>query len=107
MRDQANGARARDSAQCDRAADPGCAPREGDPMLMARLSPTDVRPRAQAALENSPITELRDLQVEQQSGAIVISGNVSSFYHKQLAQEVVWALCKDLEVDLVNVIRVS
>ncbi len=76
-------------------------------MLTASLSPTNIPHRAQAALENSPITELRNLHVDQRNGALVISGSVSSFYHKQLAQEVVWAFCKDIEIDLVNLIRVS
>jgi hypothetical protein len=76
-------------------------------MLMAALLPANVQPRAQAALENSPITELRDLRVKKCHGALVISGLVSSFYHKQLAQEVVWALCRDINVELVNQIQVQ
>ncbi len=75
-------------------------------MLTASESPANVQPQAQAALRNSSISELRGLGVEQCNGALVISGAVSSFYHKQLAQEVVWALCKDIEVELVNLIRV-
>ena len=54
--------------------------------------------RAQAALANSPVYELRDLQVEQHDGALQISGCVSSFYHKQLAQEVIRSVCKGIEV---------
>jgi hypothetical protein len=64
-----------------------------------------VQPRAQAALTNSPFYELRELRVEQRSGALVISGCVSSFYHKQLAQEVVRSVCAGIEV--VNSIRVE
>jgi hypothetical protein len=76
-------------------------------MLMANLSLIDsLQPRAQTALGNSPVGELRDLRVENRDGALVISGAVSSFYHKQLAQEVVRAVCKDCEVELVNLIRV-
>ena len=75
-------------------------------MLMAIRSPANVQPRAQAALRSSSISDLRGLCVEQRNGALVISGAVSSFYHKQLAQEVVWALCRDIEVELVNLIRV-
>ena len=59
---------------------------------------TDVQPRAQTALAGSPIYELRDLQVEQRDGILMISGSVSSFYHKQLAQEVVRSVCKGIEV---------
>ena len=58
----------------------------------------DVQPRAQTALASSPIYELRDLQVEQREGILLISGSVSSFYHKQLAQEVVRSVCAGIEV---------
>ena len=64
-----------------------------------------LQPRAQAALTNSPVYELRDLQVKQHEGALQISGCVSSFYHKQLAQEVVRSVCKGIEV--INSIRVK
>jgi hypothetical protein len=66
----------------------------------------DVQPRAQTALANSPIHELRDLRVEQANGALLIRGVVSSFYHKQLAQEVVRAVCREIEIELVNTVRV-
>lgn len=76
-------------------------------MLMANVSLLDtLQPRAQAALCNSPVSELRDLRVDHREGTLVISGTVSSFYHKQLAQEVVRAVCKECEVDLTNTIRV-
>jgi len=65
----------------------------------------DVQPRAQTALASSPIYELRDLQVEQRDEALLICGIVSSFYHKQLAQEVVRSVCEGIEV--VNSIRVK
>lgn len=65
----------------------------------------DLQPRAQAALANSPFYELRDLQVEWNCDALLISGCVSSYYHKQLAQEVVRSVCADAE--LVNGIRVE
>jgi hypothetical protein len=76
---------------------------------MAHASANVVQPRAQQALASSPIYELRDLQVEQHQGNLLISGVVSSFYYKQLAQEVVRAVCKecaDLDVELVNSIQV-
>ena len=44
-------------------------------------------PRAQAALSNSPFFELRELLVEARDDTLFISGRVTSFYHKQLAQE--------------------
>lgn len=72
---------------------------------MAILSVNDVQGRAQAALTNSPFYELRELQVDPQGPALMISGTVSSFYHKQLAQEVVRSVCREVEV--VNAIRVE
>jgi hypothetical protein len=72
---------------------------------MTTTSTNDVRPRAQTALTSSPICELRDLEVEQREGILVICGTVSSFYHKQLAQEVVRSVCRDTEI--VNAIRVE
>ena len=41
------------------------------------------------AFEQSPIQGIRNLRVEQSGGSILISGRLCSFYHKQLAQEVV------------------
>jgi hypothetical protein len=55
-------------------------------------------PRAQAALANSPFYELRELSVEARDGSLLISGRVSTFYHKQLAQEVVRSVCREVEV---------
>ena len=65
----------------------------------------DVQPRAQKALCNSPFYELRELQVGQRDDALLISGCVSSFYHKQLAQEAVRSVCTDVKV--INSIRVE
>jgi osmotically-inducible protein OsmY len=64
-----------------------------------------VHTRAQAALAKSPFYELRELQVEQRDDALSISGSVSSFYHKQLAQEAVRSVCADIKV--INSIRVA
>ena len=72
---------------------------------MAEIVFDEVQPRAQAALANSPFYELRDLQVEQRDGTLCISGCVSSFYHKQIAQEVVRSVCVGAEV--INSIRVE
>jgi hypothetical protein len=71
---------------------------------MAIVSSNEIRPRAQSALRKSPFYELHDLQVEDRDGALILSGAVTSFYHKQLAQEVVRSVCKEIEV--VNTIQV-
>jgi hypothetical protein len=73
--------------------------------LMSATVIDAVQPRAQAALANSPFYELRELQVEHRDDTLLISGCVSSFYHKQLAQEVVRSVCTG--VKLVNSIRVE
>lgn len=65
---------------------------------MSAILTNDLQSRAQSALANSPFFELHELQVEQHEGTLFISGNVSSFYHKQLAQEVVRTVCKGIEV---------
>jgi osmotically-inducible protein OsmY len=56
---------------------------------MPAQQPLDVVAVAREALEHSPVFALRQLQVEQADGAMVISGHVNSFYQKQLAQEIV------------------
>lgn len=63
------------------------------------------QPRAQSALASSSIFDLRDLRVEQCDDALLISGSVSSFYHKQLAQELVRAVAHGIPV--VNSIQVD
>jgi len=63
-----------------------------------------MQPRARAVLAKSPFYELRTLQVEHRDEALLISGTVSSFYHKQLAQEVVRSVCQGIEI--LNAIQV-
>jgi hypothetical protein len=71
---------------------------------MPLLTAKDVQSRAQKALAGSPVYALRDLHVEQDGDTLLISGWVSSFYHKQLAQEVVRHAAEGVEV--VNSIQV-
>jgi hypothetical protein len=70
----------------------------------------EIQRRAQEALVNCPVAELRRLEVvfegvclEDQS--LLISGTVSSFYYKQLAEEVVRPFCE--EIELFNVVLVD
>jgi len=65
----------------------------------------DVVTQVQAALAKSPIYVLRHLRVERNGRRLVLSGSVDSYYHKQLAQEVVRLLTTDLH--LVNAIEVD
>jgi hypothetical protein len=49
----------------------------------------EVKAQAQRALASSPIFDLRGLQVEYVDGSLLLTGRVETFYHKQVAQEVV------------------
>ncbi len=69
------------------------------------ISGTTKLERAQTALNSSPIPVLRELHVQQAGQSLVISGRVDSFYHKQLAQEAIRAVCRDVE--LVNSVNVD
>jgi osmotically-inducible protein OsmY len=58
----------------------------------------DVASQAKAALSRSRIFDLRRLSVEQDGDYVVLRGRVDSFYHKQLAQELVRAAVEGIEV---------
>ncbi len=66
---------------------------------------SDLQPLAQSALADGPIFDLRDLTVEQGDDVLVLRGSVASFYHKQMAQEMVRNVV-GREVDVVNSITV-
>ena len=51
---------------------------------------------AKAALQESPVFALRNLSVEQVGDNLILSGTVSTFYHKQLAQEVIRSVAHGL-----------
>jgi hypothetical protein len=65
---------------------------------------TDVASQAKAALSRSRIFDLRRLAVEQDGEFVVLRGHVDSFYHKQLAQELVRTAIDGVEV--INAISV-
>jgi hypothetical protein len=65
----------------------------------------DVADQAQSALSNSPIHALRELHVQRDGDRLILSGCVDSFYHKQLAQEVVRIIARDMQV--VNAVDVQ
>lgn len=64
---------------------------------MDALAANELQSRAQAALASSPIPELKEIIVESFPNGLVIRGVVSSFYHKQLAQETVRLVLRDLQ----------
>jgi hypothetical protein len=54
------------------------------------MTPSILEPsRAMKALRQSPIPALRRLSLDETADTVVISGNVPSYYLKQLAQEAV------------------
>lgn len=58
----------------------------------------DALVEARAALSRSNIYVLRKLSVERESDGLVLRGSVESFYHKQLAQELVRAAVDGVKV---------
>lgn len=72
---------------------------------MVHSAVSEVESRARQALAASPIYAIRELRVEERDGCLHISGRVDTFYHKQVAQEVVRAVAEDLQV--VNSILVN
>lgn len=54
--------------------------------------------RARVALSLSNIYVLRKLQLDRDGDALVMRGRVDSYYHKQLAQELVKAAVEGVEV---------
>jgi hypothetical protein len=73
-------------------------------VLVNTATLADTAARARHALSRSRIYDLRRLSVDQDGQAVVLRGRVSSFYHKQLAQEVVRNAIDGAEV--INAIRV-
>ena len=59
---------------------------------------------AKSALQTSPVFALRSLDVEQVDDNLLLSGRVSTFYYKQLAQEVVRSVANGMGV--VNSVKV-
>jgi len=72
------------------------------------MSPTihmrdDLLARARARLSASKIRDLRRLAVTQDGESIKLSGRVSSYYHMQLAQELVRGECGGVVVNEMQV----
>lgn len=67
-------------------------------------STISVRQPAASVLKGSPIPALRKLRVEESDSVVVITGSVSSYYLKQLAQETLMPLLDQRE--LLNRVKV-
>jgi len=62
--------------------------------------------RAVTLLKQSPIPALRKLAVEESESTVILLGNVSSYYLKQLAQETVMPVLESRQlINRVNVAR--
>jgi hypothetical protein len=72
---------------------------------MMDTASVDVESRARSALASSPIYVLRELHVERFEDGLLLSGRVDTFYHKQMAQEVVRAVSNGMKV--INTIDVD
>ena len=71
---------------------------QGCEARMSEKSLGGVEQRAQSALDSSPIFDLHHLRVERSGHDLLITGSVSSYYHKQLVQEIVRSVAMDMEV---------
>lgn len=71
------------------------------------MTPTVSSPnQAVRALKQSPIPALRRLSIRETEAEVVISGSVSSYYLKQLAQETIMPVLDQRELsNLVTVVR--
>ena len=68
---------------------------------------TIVPKAASAALAASSVTELRNLRVDETEELLELTGTVRSFYHKQLAQEIVRPAAVAAGRRVVNQVAVS
>jgi hypothetical protein len=78
---------------------------DGGQRTMAGILFTDAAARAKEALSQSQIYVLRKLEVDCDSEAVVLRGRVDSYYHKQLAQELVKVAVDGVEV--INLLHVD
>lgn len=75
--------------------------------MSAITSPDSVCARAQSVLKMSAIPEINQLTVYLQDGVLFICGELSLFYHKQLAQEALRCLCAEMDVMIRNLAQVT
>jgi hypothetical protein len=75
-------------------------------MQMATTEQQETAAAATAVLAQSSVAELRRLRVDETANRLQLSGRVSSFYHKQLAQELVRSVAGEMQmVNRVDVCR--
>mgnify|MGYP001548872720 CR=1 FL=1 len=72
---------------------------------MTTMTMEDLSLVAQQALVDSPFYALRQLRVDRQGTSLLLSGSVTTFYHKQRAQELIRSIADGVTV--VNDVKVS
>ncbi|MDO4574845.1 MAG: BON domain-containing protein [Planctomycetia bacterium] len=63
--------------------------------------------RARNILNASPVPELRSLTIEEDGDVLRLSGTLSRYYHKQLAQETLRRVCREAKLVLRNLVCVE
>ena len=72
---------------------------------MTTMAQEEIEVRATEVLAQSSVSDLRQIRVDRSAGKLQLSGRVSSFYHKQLAQETVRTVANGMPV--VNHVHVA
>jgi len=72
---------------------------------MFSVTSGDMLVLAKAVLSKSKIRDLRRITISQEEDSIVLHGRASSYYHKQLAQELI--RCELPEVEVINKLHVE
>lgn len=54
--------------------------------------------KAKQAISSCPVFAIRQTQVDEYDGVLVLSGRVDTWYQKQMAQEIVAAVCCEVQV---------
>jgi len=67
----------------------------------------EIEDAARTALATSPYRHIRDLRVQVTDQGIFLDGAVASYYHKQLAQELLRELALSVDLRVVNRIVVN
>lgn len=71
---------------------------------MIDAGPSNLLVKIQKVLSDSPIWDLRQIRVEHIGDSLYLHGRVKTYYHKQLAQEII--LRSSREISVVNQIDV-
>lgn len=74
---------------------------------MSAIMASETEIRARNVLNASPVPELRNLTIEEASGTLCVSGTLSNYYHKQLAQETLRRICREAKIALKNIVNVQ